>query len=169
MSSTLPTGSSYGSRVLTSGDLSVRSLSARNKYTVHDTQDAAADSSTSHLAYVADPSDDTVTECSRLVSGAGGFSAGALATVDNGVDTPSSGIVKTFKSEAESTTIYTGEIKATFQESGLSFDSDDCAMYFGKDRVFRIMFIVDEPARLVFQCLNAATGEYVTKFSCAKT
>lgn len=161
MSDTLPTGSSYGSQVLTSGDLSVGSMSARNKYSVSFSSDAK----TSHLAYVTDPVDDSVTECSRVVNeasgGVGFFSIGVL-------EPTTSKVVKSFKSEPGSTTISTGETSATFGQSGLSFDSDDCAIFFGKDKTFRIMFTDDAPARLVFQCLNPATGEYVTKFSCAK-
>lgn len=109
MSNSLPTGSSYGSQILTSGDLSVRELSSRNKYTVYRTDADSADVKTSHLFYVADATDSSVTECSRVISeengGKGYFSLGVLETVDNGIDAATSGIVKTFKAEAETTTI----------------------------------------------------------------
>lgn len=158
MSDTFPTGTAYGSQVLTSGDLSVRSVSARNKYTVSNAR-------TSHLSYVADMSDSSVTECSRLISetsnGVGAFSI-AVLSADAGE------MVKTFKSQPQATEISTGGSKATFGQIGLSFDRDDCAIYFGKDRTFRIMFTEAVPARLVFQCINPENGEYVTKFSCVK-
>lgn len=165
MSSTLPTVSSYGTQVLTSGDLSVRSISARNKHTVYSSDPLSSGAETSHLAYVADVADGSVTECSRVTSevsgGVGYFSIGVL-------EPATSKVVKSFKSEAEGTTISTGGISATFGQDGLSFDSDDCAIFFGKDRTFRIMYTDGAPSRLVFQCLNTVTGEYVTKFSCVK-
>lgn len=165
MPTTLPTATSYGSQVLTSGDLSVRSMSGRNRYTVYGTDPLRSVAQTSHFAYVTDPTDGSVTESSRLVTetsrGKGFFSVGVLD--------PSKGeVVKSFKSSAEGTTIFAGDTKATFEQSGLSFDSDDCAIFFGKDKTFRIMYTEDKPARLVFQCLNPASGEYVTKFSCQK-
>lgn len=158
MSNTLPTGTAYGSQVLTSGDLSVRSASARNKYTVGIAR-------TSHLSYVADTVDSSVTECSRVIS----ETSGGVGKVSIGVLSPDTGeMIKTFKSQPQSTVISTGATSATFAQIGLSFDSDDCAIYFGKDRTFRIMYTESAPARLVFQCINPENGEYVTKFSCVK-
>ena len=158
MTDTLPTGTAYGSQVLKSGDLSVRSVSARNKYTVSNAR-------TSHLSYVADTADSSVTECSRVIS----ERSGGVGKVSIGVLSPETGeIVKTFKSQPGSTIITTGGASATFGQIGLFFDSDDCAIYFGKDRTFRIMYTETAPARLVFQCMNPQNGEYVTKFSCVK-
>lgn len=165
MSTTLPTGSSYGSQVLTSGDLSVRSISARNKYTVYRPDPLKSDAKTSHLAYIADTADDSVTECARVITEA----SGGVGLFSVGVLQPGAGTVeKSFNTETKSTKISTGGVSATFEQSGLSFDSDDCAVFFGKDKTFRIMFTDNAPARLVFQCLNKVKGEYVTKFSCAK-
>lgn len=165
MSTTLPTATSYGSQVLTSGDLSVGSMSGRNKYAVYGTDPLRTDPQTNHFAYVTDTADGSVTESSRVVTetagGKGIFSVGVL-------DAGKGEVVKSFKSAAEGTTIFAGDKKATFEQSGLSFDSDDCAIFFGKDKTFRIMYTEDKPARLVFQCVNPATGDYVTKFSCQK-
>lgn len=166
MSTILPTGSYYGSQVLTSGDLSVRSLSARNKCTVYKPDPGNPVAKTSHLVYVADPSTETITECSRVINesfgDAGYFSIGVL-------EPGTSDVVKTFKSDAVATTISAGGNSATVTHEGLSFDSDDCAIFFGKDKTFKIMFVEDAPARLVFQCLDPNNGHYVTKFSCLKS
>lgn len=165
MSTTLPTATSYGSQVVTSGDLSVRSMSGRNKYAVRGTDGLRKNAKTNHFAYVTDATDGSVTESSRVVTetigGKGYFSVGVL-------DAGKEEVVKSFQCSAEGTTIFAGDTKATFEQSGLSFDSDDCAIFFGKDKTFRIMYTEDKPARLVFQCLNTASGEYVTKFSCQK-
>lgn len=158
MSNTLPTGTAYGSQVLTSGDLSVRTMSARNKYAVHR-------ATASHLSYVADTADASVTECSRVTH----RTSGGVGDLSIGVLSPHTGeMVKTFKSQPESTVIFTAGATATFSQTGLSFDSDECAIYFGKDRTFRIMYTEEAPPRLLFQCINPDSGEYVTKFSCVK-
>lgn len=167
MSATLPTGSSYGSQILTSGDICVGSLSARNRYAVYRTDELSSQAKASHLAYVNDATDGTLTECSRINNeenaGVGQFSIGVLSTSDT-VQT----LLKTFKSEPTATAISNAYTTATFGERGLSFDSDNCAIYFGRDKTFRIMLNQGDPARLVFQCLDEATGEYVTKFCCVK-
>lgn len=158
MPNTLPTGTVYGSQVLTSGDLSVRTMSARNKYAVHN-------ATARHLSFVADTADASVTECSRVIHKTGG----GVGEVSIGVLTPDTGeMVKTFKSQPQSTTISAAGATATFSQAGLSFSSDQCAIYFGKDRTFRIMYVEETPPRLVFQCINPDSREYVTKFSCVK-
>ena len=158
MSSTLPTGTAYGSQVLTSGDLIVRNVSARNKYAVHR-------ATASHLSYVADTADASVTECSRVIH----KTRGGVGDLSIGVLSPHTGeMVKTFQSQPQSTVISTAGAAATFSQAGLSFDSDECAIYFGKDRTFRIMYTEAVPPRLLFQCIHPESGEYITKFSCAK-
>lgn len=165
LSTTTPDPPTSEEQVLTSGDLRVRSVSARNKYTVYKPDAGSPIKRTNHFAHVADSADASVTECSRIINGTSGdigyFSVGVL-------DPVTGTMVQSFKSQPSSTVISTGETNATFTESGLSFDSDDCAIYFGKERTFRIMFTSNAPARLVFQCLDPSTGEYITKFSCEK-
>jgi len=162
MSNEIPTD---GSQILTSGDLSVKSVSARNKYTVYKTDPSSPLPRTNHFAYVTDPADESVTECARVINQA---SAGAGYLAIGVLDPDTGTVVQSFKSQPSSTVIFTGQASATFAQNGLSFDSDDCAIYFGKDRTFRIMYTSSTPARLVFQCLNPSTGSYVTKFSCEK-
>jgi len=156
---------SEGSQILTAGDLSVNSVSARDKFTVYRTDPSSPIPGTNHHAYVADSADESVTECARVINEARGR-AGYLAI--GVLDPDTGGVVQSFRTEPSSTVISAGQARATFAQSGLSFDSDDCAIYFGKDKTFRIMFTSDAPARLVFQCLNSDTGSYVTKFSCDK-
>lgn len=165
MSVTLPTVTSYGSQVLTSGDLCARSMSGRDRNAVYTTDPANPRAKTAQLAYVADDADGTVTACSQVVS----ETSGGAGLVSIGVLEPATAtVVKTFQSDALGATICSSGVSATLAQRGLSFDSDACAIFFGKDKTFRIMYTDDSPPRLVFQCLNAATGEYVTKFSCLK-
>ena len=160
MDNATPTASSYGSQVLTSGDLCVRSASSRNKVCVY-TPGADA----SHLCYVTDAADASVTECSRVTNNASGglgrFAVGAL-------EAGTGAMAETFASSPQSTVVSAGGNTATLGQTGLSFDSDECAIYFGKDRTFRIMYVDTPPARLVFQCIDAESGLYTTKFSCVK-
>lgn len=70
-------------------------------------------------------------------------------------------------------TIETGQSKIVTanisQGVGLHFDTDSSAIYFGSAKNFRIIFSDQyQPARLLFQYLDPAADEYVTKFSCAK-
>ncbi len=154
----LPTGTVYGSQVMQSGDMCVKTMAARNRYTV------STESITNHRTYVTDASDSSVTQASTVINevsgGAGFVSFGAL-------DSVSGEMVKTFKTNPTSTTIISDSKRATLS-GGLSFDSDDCAIYFGENKIFRIMFSDDSPARLIFQCLNETTSDYVTKFSCTQ-
>ncbi|ACH46871.1 unknown [Feldmannia species virus] len=53
---------------------------------------------------------------------------------------------------------------AAVDSTGLYFDSDDSAIYFGASKTFRIIF----SDRLLFQYLDGSTGEYVTKLSFTK-
>ncbi|CAN0297281.1 unnamed protein product [Ectocarpus sp. 6 AP-2014] len=160
MATTHPTASVYGSQISTSGDLCTRSVSGRNKIGVY-----TPGANSRHLCYVADAVDTSVTECSRVTnSSSGGVGKISIAALEH----DSGGLVYTFASEPLSTVISAGTNNATFGHIGLSFDSDECAIYFGKDRTFRIMYVGTEPERLVFQCVDSVSGGYVTKFSCSK-
>ncbi|CAM9708731.1 unnamed protein product [Ectocarpus sp. 6 AP-2014] len=160
MATTHPTASVYGSQISTSGDLCVRSVSGRSKLGVY-----TPGTDSRHLCYVVDAGDASVTECSRVTnSSSGGVGKFSIAAHEH----DAGGLVDTFASDPLSTVISAGTNSATFGHIGLTFDSDECAIYFGKDRTFRIMYVDTEPERLVFQCVDSENGGYVTKFSCSK-
>jgi hypothetical protein len=50
---------------------------------------------------------------------------------------------------------------ATVDTTGLSFDSDDCAVYFGASKEFRIRFEPTGIARLAFEYYDSLTDSYV--------
>lgn len=52
---------------------------------------------------------------------------------------------------------------ATFESTGLSFDSDQASIFFGAAKNFRIAFTDGTPALLQIQSLDAGSGEYVTR------
>ena len=52
---------------------------------------------------------------------------------------------------------------ATFESTGLSFDTDAASIYFGSGRNFRIGFSDGTPALLQIQSLDSVSGEYVTR------
>jgi hypothetical protein len=57
---------------------------------------------------------------------------------------------------------------ATVDTTGLSFDSDDCAVYFGASKEFRIRFEPTGIARLAFEYYDSLTDSYVTGASFLK-
>lgn len=52
---------------------------------------------------------------------------------------------------------------ATFQSTGLSFDTDDAAIYFGADKNFRIKFADGTPSVLQIQSYDSSALDYVTR------
>lgn len=52
---------------------------------------------------------------------------------------------------------------ATFQSTGLSFDSDAAAIYFGASQTFRIKFKDGTPSVLQIQSFDSGAGDYVTR------
>ena len=52
---------------------------------------------------------------------------------------------------------------ATFQSTGLSFDTDAAAIYFGAAKNFRMQFSDGTPPVLQIQSLDSGSGEYVTR------
>ena len=146
--------SSYGSQVLSSGDLVVRDVASSSQNRVNS-------KSSVNSTYVVNP--ELAQESTREVhtyDQDGKYTAGCLRT-DQGYQT----MPVTFGTEPKETTFVNDKSTATISQ-GLSFDSDESAIYFGASRTFRIMYLGVEPERLVFQYLDGA--EYVTKFSCAK-
>lgn len=152
--------SSYGSQVRNSGDVVVRDTTSSLHYRLDTT-------SSTHSAYVIG-GDGLAQEATReehifvpeTVSGR--YTSSCLRS-DGAFPT----MAITLDTNPESTTIKTNDTSATFSQ-GLSFDSNESAIYFGASKTFRMRFLSEEPKRFVFQYLEPSTSEYVTKFSCAK-
>lgn len=56
---------------------------------------------------------------------------------------------------------------ATFQSTGLSFDTDEASIYFGANQTFRIAFTDGTPSTLKIESLDSVSGEYLTRFECS--
>ncbi|CAM9104085.1 unnamed protein product [Sphacelaria rigidula] len=159
---------SYGSQVLSSGDLVVRDAILSSQHRVDHSTGLGI--SSAHSSYVL--SQGASQEVSRDVysltgSGsekhAGKYESSCLCTGDNYKTMP-----VTLETDPEKTRFNTNETSATFSQ-GLSFNTDESAIYFGRSKTFRLMLNTDTPARLVFQYLDPSSSKYVTKFSCAKS
>ena len=153
---------SYGSQVRDSGDVVVRDTISGDQLRVHTM-------SSTHSAYVIGDGGDDAQEATReehifVPETVSGRYSNACLRSDGAFPT----MAITLDTNPESTTIKTNDTSATFSQ-GLSFDSDESAIYFGGSKTFRMRYLSEEPKRLVFQYLEPSTSEYVTKFSCAKT
>lgn len=165
-----PGGNTYASQILTSGDMVVKDIIARSTYQV---VEKVAGSVTYNVSsyYIYDSSDSTTLECSRISHGLsddkteGSVVLSTLFT--NGSGTKE--VVETVNSTANSTVITarttTDILRTTFDNTGLSFDTDTGAIYFGADRDFRIQFEDAsglDPAMLKIQRLDGT--DYSTSF-----
>ena len=151
--------SSYGSQILGSGDLVVKDVTSSSQHRVH------TESST-HSAYVL--SEDHAQEATREKHAFDvDKNSGMLGYACLRSDTEFPTMATTLETDPEKTTITTNETSATLSK-GLSFNSDESAIYFGANKIFRLKYESVAPERLVFQYLDQNTSEYVTKFSCAK-
>lgn len=154
----------YGSQVLSSGDLVVRDALASTQTRVD-----VSYSINSKYIVSGDSEDLGVQEVSREVyaydsdSRSGRYSTSCLRSGDG-----YQSIEVTVETDPEKTSFFSGDAQAKVSQ-GLSFNSDESAIYFGKSKTFRIRYLNELPERLVFQYLDPTTFEYVTKFSCAKT
>ena len=158
--------SSYGSQIISSGDLVVRDTVSASQYRVdHST---GSTKSSLHSAYVGLPSG-LAQEAARQVHTydpnklSGRYSSSCLRTESN-----AQFMAVTLETDPEKTKFNTLESSATLSQ-GLSFNSDESAIYFGGSKTFRLMYLSEPPERLVFQYLDPSSLEYVTKFSCAKS
>lgn len=158
--------SSYGSQILSSGDLVVRDAISGSQYRVdHST---GLGQSSEHSAYVVLASG-VAQEATRHVHMydsdklSGRYSSSCLRTENN-----DQSMAVTLETDPEKTKFTTREASATLSQ-GLSFSSDESAIYFGGSKTFRLMYSSEAPERLVFQYLDPSSMEYVTKFSCAKS
>lgn len=151
--------SSYGSQVLSSGDLVVRDTSSSSQYRVNTKL-------STHSAYVAGEVSQEATRLEHVFDE--GTNSGRYKNSCLRSDGEFPTIATALESSPEETTISTNDTSATLSQ-GLSFDSDEASIYFGVSKTFRIRFLSEDPKRLVFQYLEPSTSEYVTKLSCAKT
>ena len=152
--------SSYGSQVLSSGDLVVRDTASSLQYRVD------SESST-HSAYAvtgASPAQEATRQKHEFDSdtNSGRYTSACLRS-----DGEFPRMATSLETCPEKTTISTNYTSAILSQ-GLYFESDESAIYFGASKTFRIRYLSDEPQRLVFQYLEPSTSAYVTKFSCAK-
>jgi hypothetical protein len=153
-------GYGYGSQVFSSGDLVVRDALSSSQSRI----DFSQSINSKFISFDAE-----VPEVSREVyshdseSLCGRYSTSCLRSDDTYKI-----MEVTVETDPEKTIFSSGYTQATLSQ-GLSFNSDESAIYFGKSKTFRVMFSSDSPKRLVFQYLDPGSSEYVTKFSCAKS
>lgn len=163
----LPTGTIYGSRVSSSGNKVVKDLNFRNKYMVKDFSSGSS-ANTSSSYFVHDPLTTSTQESTRItytVSGTkqtGGVDVKALKTDSSLQFMPS-----TISTTPSISIINSNDVEASFTSDGISFNSNDAAIYFGSSKTFRIKFFPGtvDTSRLVFQYLDELSGEYITKMS----
>ena len=148
---TLPTGAVYGSRVETSGDISVGNITLSHSYRVCELGEILGSSDSVFVSM-----DSGTIEATRISSQI----ANTTGTLAIGVrqDDKISGTLET----SPTLTTISG---AVVDEKGLSFDA--ACIYFGGEKTFRIKYDLSTPPRLLFQSLSSS-GEYVTKFSILK-
>ena len=157
--------SSYGSQIISSGDLVVRDTVSASQYRVD--YSTGLTKSSVHSAYVGVASG-LAQEATRQVHTydpdkvSARYSSSCLCTENN-----AQFMAVTLETNPEETKFSTLEASATLSQ-GLSFNSDESAIYFGGSKTFRLMYSSEPPERLVFQYLDPSSMEYVTKFSCAK-
>jgi hypothetical protein len=169
--SAFPGGDGVASQVLSSGDLVLRDLVMRSSSQV--SQGVAGESTFGRSSFfVYNPEEGTTTECTRVSHGlneagdTGSMTIDVLYTDANSEQS----MVNTITSDPTQTSITTRSVSetvtATFNASGLSFDSDNGNIYFGADRDFRIHYAEEtglDPAMLQIQSLGD-DQEYVTRF-----
>lgn len=126
--------------------------------------------STYNSAWVHNTTDSTTLEVSRMIHQID--EASENATISLGVlhtDASANQFIEpTLTMTYDATTISAQDAadataSATFQSTGLSFDTDDAAIYFGSDQKFRIKFSDGTPSTLQIQSYDSSTLDYVTR------
>lgn len=168
-----PGGDSAALQVLSSGDLVVRDLVMRCSSQV--TEKVTGGSTYGRNSFFTyNPEDGTTKECTRVSHGlneagdTGSISVDLLYTNANSQEL----LVNTMFSDPSQTCITSRTpeeevVTATFNATGLSFDSDNGNIYFGADKDFRIHFEDKsglDPAMLQIQSLSLSGDEYLTRF-----
>ena len=126
--------------------------------------------STYNSTWVHNTTDSTTQEVSRMVHELDETSENA--TISIGVlhtDANSNQFIEpTLAMRYDATVISTQDASdatasATFESTGLSFDSDQASIYFGAGKNFRMKFSDGTPSLLQIQSLDTGSGEYVTR------
>ncbi|CAM9104723.1 unnamed protein product [Sphacelaria rigidula] len=126
--------------------------------------------STYNSAWVHNTTDSTTQEVSRMVHELD--EASENATISIGVlhtDASTNQFIEPTLSMRYDATVISSQdetdatASATFTSTGLSFDTDAAAIYFGASKNFRMQFSDGTPSVLQIQSLDSGTGEYVTR------
>lgn len=158
----LPTGTVYGSRVSSSGDKIVKDVNMRSLYLVKDfTSGESSDTTSSYFMY--DPLTLSSTETTRITYSVDGTKEEGSTKIEI---QNASEMLPTISTMATKSTITSENVESFFEPTGISFSSDDSAIFFGSSKTFRIKFLPsDDSPRLVFQYLDESSGDYITKTS----
>jgi len=169
-----PGGSEEAEKVLSAGDLVVKDVIARATYHV---VEKVSNDTTYNISsfFIYDSSENSTQECSRISHGLsddkseGSVNFSVVFTNSLGfkemVDTINSKPSETVITARKTTTTTDETLKTTFDNTGISFDTDTGGIYFGESKDFRIQYQeVDglDPAMLKIQRLDGT--EYVTSF-----
>ena len=168
---TFPGGNPAALQVFTSGDLVVRDLVMRCSSQVSEKVSGETTFGRNSF-FMYNPDDSTTKECTRVSHGlndagdTGSMSIDLLHTDENGLGS----LVNTLLTDPGQTSITSRTteevVTATFNTTGLSFDSDNGNIYFGADKDFRIHFEDQsglDPAMLQIQSLSGDSS-YLTRF-----
>jgi hypothetical protein len=165
-----PYDSSTAAAVSSRGDLIVRDLVTRSNYQVVN-KETSGDSTATTAFYVYDAALGETIEATSIKHVLD--EAGSQGSVKIGVlHTGSTQTIETaLDISAASTTISSvtssAALSATFGTSGLSFDSDTGAIYFGASQDFRIQYTAAaglQPSKLEIQAFDSGSSSYVTRF-----
>lgn len=155
----------YGSQVQTSGDVFARDATFSEKLMTKESENVTV--KVDESAFVLDGTEtNEYTRISHTYVGPDVSGNVVFRCLENGTSAPE--LVTTLETYPTETSIVSGGVTRSIHNDGLSCDSDDSSIFFGKNKVFRIKYTSEPPERLLFQYLDTDTDTYVTKFSCAK-
>jgi len=166
-----PGGSSTASQVITSGDMILRDLILKSSNQVTTKISGETTYGTSSY-FVYDSINENTLEVTRVRHGLD--DSGEIGSMSfNVLYTPSSGAqvmheaMEIDPTETRISTINdTGSLDATFDSSGLRFNSDSGDVYFGANQEFRIHYEPasgNDPSMLQIQGYSSDTASYVTR------
>jgi len=155
--------SDHAENVQTAGTLISKDTIYSNDHFVRDVTDTDLTSSRSYYVY----DDPDVQEVSRVIHGiSSNLESGYLSMLTLSTDGLDQSLPKTISTYPNCTEIRAGGTIATISPSGLSFDSDDSAIFFGGNKEFKLVFEPTSPSRLLIQSYDSSTLSYTTRFSC---
>lgn len=166
-----PGGSTTASQVLTAGDIVLRDLIMKSSTQV--TAKLSGESTYGHSSYyVYNPTDGTTLEASRIQHGlneqgdTGSISLNVLYTPTVGNQTVHNALEVDPSMTRMNMIDSTGSLEATFDTTGLRFNSDSGDIYFGSSQEFRIHYEPSssgDPSMLQIQGYDSTNGEYITR------